>query len=45
MISALKDIGYTGALTIEYEANYFGWEIDPMTILTSSRGFLRNLGV
>lgn len=45
LIAALGDIGYAGALTIEYEANYFGWEIDPMTVLTRSRAFLRDLGV
>jgi sugar phosphate isomerase/epimerase len=45
LITALRDIGYAGALTIEYEANYFGWNIDPMTVLTGSRAFLRDLGV
>jgi sugar phosphate isomerase/epimerase len=45
LIGALRDLGYAGALTIEYEANYFGWQIDPMTVLTSSRAFLRDLGV
>jgi len=45
LIAALREVGYGGALTIEYEANYFGWEIDPMTVLTSSRAFLRDLGV
>lgn len=45
LIAALRDIGYSGALTIEYEANYFGWNLDPMTVLTSSRAFLRDLGV
>lgn len=45
LIGALNDIGYDGALTIEYEANYFGWDLDPMTVLTSSRSFLRKLGV
>lgn len=45
LIAALHDIGYAGALTIEYEANHFGWKTDPMTVLTSSRAFLRDLGV
>lgn len=45
LIGALHDIGYAGALTIEYEANYFGWDMDPMTVLTGSRAFLRDLGV
>ena len=45
LIAALREIGYAGALTIEYEANYFGWKIDPTTVLTSSRAFLRGLGV
>lgn len=45
LIAALREIGYDGALTIEYEANYFGWNKDPMTVLNESRAFLRDLGV
>ena len=45
LIAALRGIGYAGATTIEYEANYFGWTIDPMTVLTSSRAFVRDLGI
>ena len=45
LIAALHDIGYTGAATVEYEANYFGWDLDPLTVLTSSRAFLRDLGI
>lgn len=45
LIEALRDIGYTGALTIEYEANYFGWNLEPMDVLTGSRAFLRDLGI
>jgi sugar phosphate isomerase/epimerase len=45
LISALRAIGYAGALTIEYEANYFGWKEDPLDVLTGSRTFLRDLGI
>lgn len=45
LIATLGDIGYNGALTIEYEANYFGWNIEPMAVLSSSREFLRGLGI
>lgn len=45
LVAALRAIGYDGALTIEYEANYFGWNKDPMAVLTESRAFLRDLGI
>ncbi|TPK73607.1 sugar phosphate isomerase/epimerase [Mesorhizobium sp. B2-4-15] len=45
LISALSKIGYDGAMTIEYEANYFGWKLSPMEVLDSSRKFLRDLGI
>ncbi|MGX5846652.1 sugar phosphate isomerase/epimerase family protein [Mesorhizobium sp. PL10] len=45
VLSALKDARYDGALTIEYEANDFGWNIGEAEVLTSSRAFLSDLGI
>jgi sugar phosphate isomerase/epimerase len=45
VLNALKAVGYDGALTIEYEANEFGWNLDEAEVLTSSRTFLTGLGI
>lgn len=45
VLSALKAVGYDGSLTVEYEANEFGWNIGEAEVLASSRAFLSGLGI
>ena len=45
LLQALRRIGYAGSLTVEYEANGFGWNESEAHVLAHSRAFLRALGV
>ncbi|MBX3596732.1 MAG: sugar phosphate isomerase/epimerase [Rhizobiaceae bacterium] len=45
LIPALARSGYDGALSIEYEAQVFGWKQDEQTILDHGIAFLRRFGI
>jgi len=45
LISALQEIGYAGALSIEYEAQVFGYQEAEPDILRRSREFLHQFGI
>ena len=43
LVSALRRSGYTGAYSVEYEAQVFGFQADEATILASGLEFLKSL--
>ena len=43
MVRALEEIGYTGFLSIEYEANAFGYPGEPREIAMQSHGFISGI--
>jgi len=43
IIKKLKNIGYNGVLTAEYEAQVFGWELSEKEILHSNYEFIKNI--
>lgn len=45
LLGALRRAGYDGTLSVEYEANVFGFAESEEEILAVGRAFLRNLGV
>lgn len=45
LVAELRGAGYAGALSVEYEAQVYGFTLSDDEILTDGRNFLRDLGV
>jgi sugar phosphate isomerase/epimerase len=45
LVEGLRQAGYAGALSVEYEAQVYGWRESGATILDHGIAFLRNLGL
>lgn len=45
LVASLREIGYGGALSVEYEAQVYGFQLSEQQILDESRAFLARLDV
>ena len=43
MIKKLKEVGYNGVLSAEYEAQVSGWELSEQDILKTNYEFIKNI--
>jgi sugar phosphate isomerase/epimerase len=43
IIKQLKEIGYNGVLSAEYEAQVYGWELNEKEILQTNYEFIKNI--